>query len=543
MRSASGGRGGRQGAEAGAWGGGERFAPLILPAALSALPALIAGVVDLRRFGASTVVHGDLALISWDVERASRAALLVGPYSRFGWHHPGPLLAYWLAPFWWAAGRHLGGLTVGVAVLSAAACSAGVIAMGRAGGRRAAWLTAALLPLLVWRIGLDLFREPWNPDVALLALVTTGVFGAAVIAGRRWWLPAMALAASLAVQTHLGGLVAAAGMVLAATALAAHQCRHDRRALLGPAVAAIAVGCLCWAVPAYEQASAHGGNLSRIARFVIHDGAPLHGFREVRRTTALMLPLTTSGIGRQLSPEVAIPPHAPRWSNDLIVLALVAVAGCAIGRGIRRSRPLLVGLGSMSAALIVAAVVSVVTTRGALYLYLAFPSVAAGIMGWLTAGALTLDIAVDHAAVRSFFDRPTGRRIAIASVCSVIAFCAFDAARLPTSIRLHADHVAAHFARVAAQNLAPLPNGTRVLVDSSQSRWPIAAAIAQHLQARGLEIAAEPNWDFLYDRSAVPNGREHTRLVVIANQTERGLLHHGDRLLNRYQQTELWIGP
>src|SRR5690348_17774394 len=44
---------------------------------------------------------------------ASRAQLLVGPYSRYGWHHPGPLYFYLLAPVYTLAGKSTPGLSAG----------------------------------------------------------------------------------------------------------------------------------------------------------------------------------------------------------------------------------------------------------------------------------------------------------------------------------------------------------------------------------------------------------------------------------------------
>src|SRR5262245_31907925 len=40
----------------------------------------------------------DGAILEIYTLEALRAKLLVGPYSRFGWHHPGPLFFYWEAP-------------------------------------------------------------------------------------------------------------------------------------------------------------------------------------------------------------------------------------------------------------------------------------------------------------------------------------------------------------------------------------------------------------------------------------------------------------
>ncbi|MDQ6697815.1 MAG: hypothetical protein M3Z46_10220, partial [Actinomycetota bacterium] len=66
---------------------------------------------------------------------------------------------------------------------------------------------------------------------------------------------------------------------------------------------------------------------------------------------------------------------------------------------------------------------------------------------------------------------------------------------------------------------------------------------AQQLQVRGLPTAAGPNWVFLYDASANLNGRERARLLVVPDTPNSPLLRHDDRLIDRYRQSQLWIGP
>ncbi|HTZ08663.1 MAG TPA: hypothetical protein VMB72_06315, partial [Acidimicrobiales bacterium] len=40
---------------------------------------------------------GDLALVDLAVRSATRFQQVLGPYDRFGWHHPGPAYFYLLA--------------------------------------------------------------------------------------------------------------------------------------------------------------------------------------------------------------------------------------------------------------------------------------------------------------------------------------------------------------------------------------------------------------------------------------------------------------
>ena len=198
---------------------------------LAAAPAMAAAAVDLIHLGSPTVPAGDLALTMWDTDRAEHLRLLVGPYSRFRWHHPGPVLSYWLAPFWWLSNHHLAGLAVGTAVLSGLLLAAMVVAVGRATGTTQAWATAAVLLVVTWRYGFDQLRELWNPAAAVLPLVAVAVFGAAVAAGRRWWLPAVFVVASVAVQLHVGAVPVAVVLVVVSMAGAGWAFRHRAREL------------------------------------------------------------------------------------------------------------------------------------------------------------------------------------------------------------------------------------------------------------------------------------------------------------------------
>ena len=213
------------------------------------------------------------------------------------------------------------------------------------------------LSVLMWRIGFDVLREPWNPDVALVSLLATGLLAAVVIAGRPWWLPATVVAGGPAVQTHLAALPPTGLLLVTASGFEDfHQYRRHIRVLpvrrsLRRSSEPCAGRCR-----SDEQATPHGGNLPRVTRFVAHDGTSLRGFDEVTRVTTLLLPLTLPDIGRQLSPEVALPPRPSSWFDDVAIVALLTLVGAAVVRGARRGRPLLLGLGAASTTLAVAAV-------------------------------------------------------------------------------------------------------------------------------------------------------------------------------------------
>ena len=84
---------------------------------------LAAGLLALMWLARSAPVQypvSDIAVTELYTRLAGHGELLVGPYSRYSWHHPGPFYFYVLWPFYAVSGGHTAGLSVGAwAVYSA----------------------------------------------------------------------------------------------------------------------------------------------------------------------------------------------------------------------------------------------------------------------------------------------------------------------------------------------------------------------------------------------------------------------------------------
>lgn len=75
----------------------DRLVALI--AVCAALPFVVSTIVVLAR-PSTFALRGDSAVIELAVRNAAAFAQHLGPYSRFGWTHPGPLWFYALAPIY-----------------------------------------------------------------------------------------------------------------------------------------------------------------------------------------------------------------------------------------------------------------------------------------------------------------------------------------------------------------------------------------------------------------------------------------------------------
>lgn len=137
---------------------------------------------------------------------------LVGSYSRFGWNHPGPALAWVLALPERLAGSP-NGMLLGVAALNAAAVLGAFWIARRRGGPAMGASAAVVLALVVHALGVDVLVNPWNPWAALLPSVLLVFLAWDVARGGRWSIPVGLAVASFVVQCHLGYLPLAGGLV------------------------------------------------------------------------------------------------------------------------------------------------------------------------------------------------------------------------------------------------------------------------------------------------------------------------------------------
>ena len=78
-------------------------------------------VLSIARRSSPTFPVSDEAVIELSTLNALQGHQLLGPYSRYGWHHPGPALYYLLAPFYGLSGHRSVGLSAGALAINMAA--------------------------------------------------------------------------------------------------------------------------------------------------------------------------------------------------------------------------------------------------------------------------------------------------------------------------------------------------------------------------------------------------------------------------------------
>ncbi len=269
-----------------------------MPVAKQRLVASLAGAVVLIlavaafRFLPPTYPTGDRAFLELYALHATDGNLTVGPYSRVGWNHPGPVYLYALAPFYTLSGQREFSLDSTALLINLASLAALIAVVSTVGDAYLGWSLMAALTIFLFRPGPvrdvgELLSSSWNPHVVMLPFALLIGLCAALAVGRVRVLPGVALVGSFVVQTHLGLLPCTMIVVIMAVALWMHGRRASRSAPVGLPVgvasrdapirpwvlASVGVLTLLWMLPLVDQVVG-SGNAGEILRFFLSDDRP-----------------------------------------------------------------------------------------------------------------------------------------------------------------------------------------------------------------------------------------------------------------------------
>ncbi len=262
-------------------------------------PLVVAAFVS---YGRSWTPIGDLELVDLKLRHLLSHPPLVGPYSRFGWSHPGPAM-YWIL---WLPWRIVGGgprgLLFSTLLWHAGASTVSLWLARRCGGIRLMIVSAVVLVATTVVNQPDALVQPWNPYLNFT--LVPGLMCAVVLAARidrvGWvW---FAVIGSVMAQNHLGLLppvLTLVGVVAACTLV--RWWRSDDRSARwrgdGVTLALVGgTGVVLWLLPIVEQILHAPGNLSLLWRFASGSEARL-GIAGAARIIGRQLGLTPPWLG------------------------------------------------------------------------------------------------------------------------------------------------------------------------------------------------------------------------------------------------------
>ena len=478
---------------------GRRWPRWALAAALVAVcawPIVAAGLAALDQEWRPT---GDWAVLNLRVEDVGRLTPLVGPYSRYGWNHPGPLL-YWLlaVPYHLLGGRPVA-LLAATAVLNAAAVVGAIALAWRRGGAVLATATAAALALVTHAMGPELLRDPWNPYVTVLALCPFVLAAWSIAEGDRWAWPIVVGLGSFLVQSHVGyvPVVAAVGGLAAGIAWARRTrvpvlpSEDGSRRLLVALTLGIVV--VAWLPVAVDEV-ADSGNLGAIGRYFTESTDAPAGWDVALGQAARQLTVPDAPwLG---DPELAGDDGAALGGPHSDLLLPVAAFALALAAAAAARRWDAVRFQGVVAALAVSGVLATSRITGPVFSYLVRWWWVVACVWWLAS------LWSGYVALRAWLARHDRAHAVLPWVAGALAGVLLLGAALPTARAAEgaptpAPSSTAVLAHLLPQTVEALRGSGPVLVVGWGSVWGTTAdAVRLELERHGIEVAAPPTDTF-----------------------------------------------
>ncbi|MHB8439667.1 MAG: hypothetical protein ACYDD4_10955 [Acidimicrobiales bacterium] len=345
-------------------------------------------------------LSGDVGVIDLDVRSAMHFGQLLGPYDRFGWHHPGPLYFYALAFPSWLFGAGARAELIGVALVNGGCAVAAVTVVLRRCGPWAALWAVGVVDLLAWQMAAPFLGQPlppvagtWNPFVVTMPLLLCLVLcAAAVESGAVAGLAALVVG-SFCVQTDLSTTpIVAAGVAVGVAGRVAMRVgarrgtspARDREpwrwrlsAVLGVALVAV------WIAPLVQQLTVSPGNLTLIVRFF----AAHHHTQTLGAGLWTVLAVDASLV-QGMAQAMGYPLGAPHAGAEIFLAAVLALSVLTLVAGVWRRAWFGVAAGAIG--LLGFAVMTLAVTRivGGLWGYLVIWSVAVAAVALVGIGSV-----------------------------------------------------------------------------------------------------------------------------------------------------------
>jgi hypothetical protein len=471
---------------------------------------------------------GDLAIIELTTRDVGHHQVLLGPYSRFGWHHPGPAMFVLLATPYRLLGRS-SGLMLGAVLINLAAAAGVVMVVAREGGERALRFALPVLGLLLVALGAERLRDPWNPSLAIVAVALFVLAAWRLAGGTRWWLPVAVALGSAVVQTHVGYLLTVVAVLAVASGMAVRT--SGWAVLRRPALVGAGVVAALWALPLWEQLTRSPGNVTLLVRYLRVEQSswsPIDGLR-VAVTRFGALPAQVAGVSSLPDPRT-LAGASPWWGVGTLVALGVATVGA------RRTGGATLRLAVLTWVVLATSAATAARVQGPLDDWLIEWMAVGSFLAWLVIGWVVLDRV------------PTRRRAAdaaLAALTVVVAVAGVRAAVVqPEAGGGTNDTAAALFADVDG-HLAT--NGRPVMVTfgrsgrSGPSSVAWGAGLVLHLERRGESVAVDPRWRNQFgDRRTRPAG---PAAVVLTVTTDRHQRPAGASVLADVDGVRIFRGP
>jgi len=494
---------------------------------LTVLPLLILPFLELGRRPAEWGLlerypTSDEAALEVGTLRALEGRQLLGPYSRFGWNHPGPTFFYATLPLYVMLGRSSLALDFTALFLNLAAIAVILTSVSYRGRTLAFGVFSVLFTLYLNYLYTERafsLSSPWNPFVTILPFAALFFLSTETALGRLSRLPLAVLCASFVVQTHVAYLPSVMALAVATALVSlsaglrrvlgmapfAPQGSHARRSV---ALAGI-VFFLLWLPPVFEELTNEPGNVTRMVQFFSAESNPL-GIARALRALSVSVPFST-GVLVALSLSLGYFRARRRRDDAAIALSILGVVGSlaalwSIGRIVGPVSSVHSYLLFWTSALLVVAAgvfaLGLVPRRNASERWLKITVAVVAI-------ALTVHTVIRTAANRTDFPRE------------------FDSHKTKVLYRQLHDFLEAESIR------KPL---IRIY---SVDTWQVAAGVILQLHKAGIQFSIQEDWVSMFGREFAPSGDED--LEVFFDDRYIHEVGYRYRVIARHRGTVLFV--
>lgn len=343
------------------------------------------------------IYSGDAGLLALGVQDAAHGARAVGPYSQFGFFHPGPALFYALTPFEWLTADAPWSIPLGIEVLNAIVAASLVWIVQISGLSVISWrqedrssaahldkdrnlvlgfVAASAVIGYSLAVGYGLLQIFWNPIQIMLP--TASLLVVVALTERLGWSAALALlAATFAIQTDLStipvvGAALLCGLIFVGWDLwrsqrlrstrqegARSRWRHPGR-IAGPLVVS-SLAVLAWIPPLVQQLTNHPGNAGKLISFFTSPNPSHPSWSQATAYLGRQLAVIPERV-QDFGPLSMAAAHGHRGQAQFGLFLALSAGLIAVG-AISRSAPL-TRLGVVSLVSALAALVSITAIRG-----------------------------------------------------------------------------------------------------------------------------------------------------------------------------------
>jgi hypothetical protein len=503
-------------------------------AGLAVIPVL--GLIAVARRAPAAFPIGDIALIEIYTRLASQANVLLGPYSQYGWHHPGPLY-FWLAsPFYVLANHNISGIHVAIFVINIASIALVGWTVVRFASVSLALSVMVAVTAYAWRAR-EILLSAWNAHVPIIPAMALAALCAAIADGQLRLLPLAAAIGTFIVQTHIALLpytVAICTVAILAGVLGPRHAAPQRLADAGARRifnATMWLLAVLWIGPIAEELTRSPGNLTRVFRFFLletHTHPPFaQAYRAWAETMAAMFQPTFRFTGAD-----AFLPTARSWPVVFVIVQLPFLIAISIWAARKQRRfdawfSIIIVVASMIALWSVTRIVgdifeyaivwiSVIGLLGSAAIAGAVVSlirevfVSGSSLSRMTAGPICAGLVIVSGAIAwsRFGDGRRASRVELADAPRV--------SRLLEGIRRHMDGIGAH----------------KPLLRMGPYTWDIAAGVGLQLQRAGVPFAVEDGAVLQFTDAFSVHGDEDVEITfATSSEQQRLALRPGDVII------------